>query len=121
MEIKGKLNVFVKARLLKDGTNKKYFVGSISEGVKLEGEEKCSSYKNANFDVRLTGKYNSPEVVGAMKVGYCYQLDVSEGFIGVDCYKDKAGNDRTKAVLVILNAKCLKETECKVPENKLPF
>lgn len=115
MNINGHISLFVEKR--KDKT---FFVGSICK--KNEDETRV----NKSIDIYFSKDAVARESLAKLEEGFCYTLDVAEGFISVDVWQTKEGEKRTKFVLQILKCSLLKKTEIKnkVSNDKqkdLPF
>ena len=122
MDIKGKLNVFVKDVTAKDGTEFKSFRASVSGKVK-----DSDKYLNASVKVRFAGEKFPKSKTDKLESKYMYVIDVVKGFISVEEFKttEKTYND---LVLVITDAKIdskkeitQKKKQEEVTDDDLPF
>ena len=122
MDIKGKLNVFVKDVQSKDGTEFKSFRASVSGKVK-----DSDKYLNVSVKVRFAGEKFPKAKTDKLESKYMYVIDVVKGFISVEEFKigEKPYND---VVFVITEAKIESKKEItqkkkheEVTDDDLPF
>lgn len=102
MEIKGKINLFVKkeAGKGKDGKDIINITGSIGVDVSKVKDE--HAYRNLSYDVRLTG--DLAKKVKDLKENTCYVTNVEKGFITARGWTDKDGNEHIIPVIAIQEA-----------------
>lgn len=105
MDIKGKINLFVEVKKLKDEKSIKVFTGNI--GHKNED----GSYTNASIGIRFS-KDNFPyEKLNQLEEKYCYVLDVTKGFLSVRGYVTKEGKAGREIYLEVLEGTILDKKE----------
>ena len=125
MELKGKITIFpeLKERELEDGKTESFIAcrGTISS------KDKNDNYVNKSVNVKFAGKQFPKEKVNMLSPDECYQLEIEEGFLGVNEYSNSKGTHK-ELEIVVLKGKLLshKPVERPVAEDKpvdanLPF
>lgn len=104
MNVKGNANLFVKK-------NEK---GFNNYSLSLSSKDKDGNYINGRLECVFDGKaYPEEKRNKKLKEGFCYQIEIEEGFIGVRQYKN-AENKIIKVLYVyIQKCKILNEIEIK--------
>lgn len=112
MELKGKVNVFVKDVKGKDGKDFKTFRASFGS------KNQDGKYLNASMPLKFAGEKMTRDKTNKLLESHMYVLDVVSGFIGVDQFKNKDGNTYNEAVIVITDAKVDSKKEIAKKEEK---
>ena len=118
MEIKGKVNLFVKNVKGNDGTEFKTFRTSIGS------KNQDGKYLNVSCKVKFAGDKLPKEKTEKLKEKYMYTLDVKSGFVSCESFTRKDGTTFNDVVFVITEAKVESKKEIaqkEAVEDDTPF
>ena len=112
MEIRGKLNVFVKKAKAQKGEEVTYLSTSVGNN---EGTKDKPKYINAYLDVILAGDLKGKE--SKLDDKHYYVLEVSKGFMSARTRKPTKGDSYVTPVIVVSEAKIEKKVVLKEKET----
>ena len=119
MEIKGKVNLFVKNVKGNDGKEFKTFRTSIGS------KNQDGKYLNVSCKVKFAGDKLPKEKTDKLEEKYMYTLDVKSGFVSCKSFTRKDGTTFNDVVFVIQDAKIESKKEIskknEVIDDDIPF
>ena len=119
MEIKGKLNLFVKDVHPKEKEAFKSFRTSIGS------KKQDGGYLNTSVKVKFAGEKLPKEKTNKLEEKFMYILDVKSGFVSCESFTRQDGTTFTDVVFVIQDAKIESKKEItqknEVTEDDIPF